>query len=46
MGRRGIKEKDGGVNLRSIEGTFVNDTMYPQYNCNMLINKKILKRVK
>jgi hypothetical protein len=33
--RRGIKEKDGRVNLRYIVSTFINITMYPCYNYNM-----------
>jgi hypothetical protein len=39
--RRGegvIKEKAGGVNLRHV--SFVNVTVYPWYNYNMLIKKK------
>jgi hypothetical protein len=30
-----------GVNLRHTGSTFVNVTMYPQYNNNMLIKNKI-----
>jgi hypothetical protein len=30
-----------GVNLRYIVSTFVNITIYPWYNCNMLIFKSL-----
>jgi hypothetical protein len=39
MGGGGIKENDRGVNLRYVVRTFVNVTMYPQYNNNMIIKK-------
>jgi hypothetical protein len=39
MGKEEIKQKDGGVNLRYIVSAFVNVTVYPQYNYNMLMNK-------
>jgi hypothetical protein len=35
-GKRGVKENDGGVNLRYIVSAFVNVTMYPHYNNNMI----------
>jgi hypothetical protein len=35
MGEEGIKEKDGGwIQLWYITRTFVNVTMFPQYNSN------------
>jgi hypothetical protein len=34
-----------GVNLRYIVSTFVNVTMYPQYNNNMIIKNEIKKKV-
>jgi hypothetical protein len=34
MGIRGIKENDGGSELWYILRTFINVTMYPQYNNN------------
>jgi hypothetical protein len=37
----GIKEKDGGYTV----STFVNVTMYPSCNYNMLINQKIKKNL-
>jgi hypothetical protein len=42
-GGGGIKENEGGVNLRYIVSTFVNVTMYPQYNNN---NKKLKNETK
>jgi hypothetical protein len=36
--RMGVKENDGGG-----VSTFVNVTMYPQYNNNMIIKKKNLQ---
>jgi hypothetical protein len=42
---RGLKENDVGVNLNMYTvRTFVNVTMYPQYN-NMIIKNKILKKL-
>jgi hypothetical protein len=39
-GGKKIKEKNGGpLSLRYIVRTFVNATMYPQYNYNMLKNQ-------
>jgi hypothetical protein len=44
MGRGEIKENDGGwVQLWYIERTFVNVTMYPQYNNNN--NKRTFRRL-
>jgi hypothetical protein len=37
----GIKESDGGMNVRYIVSIFVNVTMYPQYN-----NKTLIKNFK
>jgi hypothetical protein len=41
---KGIKENDGGgVNLRYIVSTFVNITLYSQYNMLQYANKNIIK---
>jgi hypothetical protein len=39
LGKRGIKENNGRGELNYVVRTFVNVTMYSQYNNNMIIKK-------